>query len=282
LALAATTQPSSPANTGPDPRAPTSRITRITWLALLAITLVACRPRPAPPGAVATQCTTPARVLTGAVEETGRGYPYHYNLFLPPCYQADGPRYPALYLIPGRGGGPGDWWAAGLADSLGALMQEGSLPPLLIVTGETTDSDGHGAVIVNDLIPYIEARYPIQADRDHRAVAGSSLGGVTAYRLALSRPELFAAAGLFGSGLISGEEAQVAEWLTALDGEARPRFFLSSGEQDPLMLERAGVMVALLQGAGLEATLVSGEGDHSYRYWITHFPAFVRWLAHDW
>jgi enterochelin esterase family protein len=252
-------------------------------LAITLLLLVACQSPASGPGEVETPCAAPGTVITGQVEESGRGYPYRYAIYLPPCYQATSTtRYPVLYLIPGRSGGPGDWLAAGLARRVDSLIHGGDVPPLVVVSTETTDFDAAGAVILSDLLPAVEREYAIAADRGHRAVAGGSLGGVTAYRLAFSRPDLFSTAGMFGSGLIAGEEEQVEQWLSAMALEERPRVFLNSGEQDTLMLERARVMVALLDGAGLESTLITGPGGHSYEYWLANFPAYLRWLAEGW
>jgi S-formylglutathione hydrolase FrmB len=113
-------------------------------------------------------------------------------------------------------------------------------------------------------------------------VAGGSLGGVGAYRLALRFPEEFASAGLFGSGLVPGEEPQVRAWLRALPSEARPRMFLNCGEGDPLMLDAARVMMALLSEAGVPHTSIVSDGEHTYGYWVSNLAAYFVWLAEDW
>jgi S-formylglutathione hydrolase FrmB len=41
-------------------------------------------------------------------------------------------------------------------------------------------------------------------------------------------------------------------------------------------------MVSVLDAAGIESILVTGEGGHTYAYWITNLPAYFSWLAQDW
>jgi hypothetical protein len=69
---------------------------------------------------------------------------------------------------------------------------------------------------------------------------------------------------MFGSGLISGEEERVKAWLGAIGSEDRIRVFLNCGEGDLLMLDRARVMMAVLDEAGIEATAVFSAGQHTY------------------
>jgi enterochelin esterase-like enzyme len=60
--------------------------------------------------------------------------------------------------------------------------------------------------IYAELIPNVESDYPILNDSRYRAVAGGSLGGIAAYRLAYQYPGMFSSAGIFEAGAISGEE----------------------------------------------------------------------------
>ena len=244
---------------------------------------VACSPtaRNNDPTPLVTACAEPGTVSHGTIDSTVRGYGYSFQLYLPPCYDSQ-QQYPVIYLLPGRGGGPGDWFAAAANHLADDLILTGQVPPFLIVTTENTDADPYAEAIRQDLMPHIESHYPIQADRQHRAVAGASLGGIGAYRLALRYPEQFATVGLFGSGLISGEEAQVREWLTAIPTADRPRVFLNCGEEDVLMLERAQVTRALFDEFGLDTTTLFSSGEHTYSYWATNLPAYILWLAEGW
>lgn len=210
-----------------------------------------------------------------------RGYAYAFQLYLPPCYD-DQQLYPVIYLLPGRGGGPGDWFAAAAHLTADDLILTGQVLPFIIVTTENTDADPYAEAIIQDLIPAIESQYPIQADRQHRAVAGASLGGIGAYRLALRYPEQFATVGLFGSGLISGEEEQVREWLRAIPAAEYPRVFLNCGEEDGLMLERTQVTMGLLDEFDIDTTAIFSPGEHIYSYWVTNLSAYILWLAEGW
>src|SRR5688572_7464602 len=80
--------------------------------------LIGCNANPiSPPLAqLTTDCTAPGEIIRAELSQPSRGYAYSYRVYLPPCYSAESEfRYPVLYIVPGLGGGPDGWFAAGLA-----------------------------------------------------------------------------------------------------------------------------------------------------------------------
>jgi enterochelin esterase-like enzyme len=258
------------------------------FVLLLGCTQVATRtptlaPTAIPLAVLPEGCTVPGEVIRAELTEPTRGYPYSYLVYLPPCFPEESEtRYPVLYLIPGRGGSPDSWFQAGLPQEMDRLILAGEVPPMIIVTTENTDSDPQAETIYKELIPFIESQYPIAKDRRYRAVAGGSLGGIAAYRLAFQHSDTFSSSGIFGAGAISGEEPSIRGWLSQLNDASRLRVFMNSGEQDPLMLERARVMKSILDEAGVENKLYVDDGGHHYTYWVPNFEMYLKWLAQDW
>jgi enterochelin esterase-like enzyme len=250
----------------------------------LLLLLSACIPLSKPvETARSFSCDIPGSVEQHELAEASRGYPYPYHLYLPPCYDRDTDRvYPIIYLVPGRGSGPGAWFAAGAAQVADQMILEGKVPPFIIVTTETINTDMYAKTILDELMPAMAASYRISPERRHHAAAGGSLGGIAAYRMVLSRPEQFASAAMFGSGAISGEEEAIQKWLAALPDEAKPRFFFNTGFEDASMLERAKVMIAMLDEAGISHKEIFSTGQHSYAYWVSNFSAYLEWAAEDW
>ena len=221
--------------------------------------------------------------MRAELSEPTRGYPYLYRVYLPPCFASESEaRYPVLYLIPGRGSSPDHWINAGLPEEVDELILSGDVPPFLLVTTENTDSDPMAETIDKELIPFVESQYPVAQDRRTRAVAGGSLGGIAAYRLAFQYPDTFSSAGIFGAGAISGEENQIRLWLTRMNDSNRTRVFMNSGERDPFMLERARVMKSILDEAGVENQLFVDDGEHNYPYWLRDFAMYLKWWAKKW
>lgn len=53
-------------------------------------------------------------------------------------------------------------------------------------------SDSYAAFIVNEVVPYIEGAYPVSKGREHRYLAGSSMGGLISWYVAMEYPDYFA------------------------------------------------------------------------------------------
>jgi enterochelin esterase-like enzyme len=162
------------------------------------------------------------------------------------------------------------------------MIRSKDIPAFIIVATGDTDSDMQAETIHYQLIPYIERTYRTAPERRYRAVAGGSLGGVAAYRIVFREPGHFASAGIFGNGATAGEEERIRGWLAAMDGAEKPRVFLNVGYDDAYMLDRAKVMITLLDERQIPHTEIFGFGDHSYRYWVENFREYLLWLAAGW
>lgn len=240
-------------------------------------------PTPVRLAALPDACRTPGKIISAELPQPAADSSYAYRIYLPPCFPAGGSaRFPVLYLIPGSRSSPDSWLKAGLPDELDGLILSGKAPPLIVVTTENTDNDLMADTIFRELIPFVESQYPVASDRRYRAVAGGSLGGISAYHLAFQHPDFFSSAGIFGAGAIPGEETQIRSWLARMNDANRTRVFMNSGTQDPRMLEYARAMKAILDDAGVENELLIDEGGHHYKYWVPNFEMYLKWLAKDW
>jgi enterochelin esterase family protein len=61
-------------------------------------------------------------------------------------------------------------------------------------------------ILLNDLIPYVEANYRVANDREHRAMAGLSMGGMQTRLITLANPDEFSQVGMFSGGSISVDD----------------------------------------------------------------------------
>ena len=255
------------------------------FVVLFLFFLIGCRATPssAPLAQLPENCTAPGKIIRAELSQPSRGYAYSYRVYLPPCYSAEPEfRYPILYIVPRLGGGPDGWFAAGLAKVADDLILSNEIPPIIIVSTESTSGDPLAETIYNELIPAVENQYPIMDDRRYRAVAGGSLGGIAAYRLAFQHPDTFSSAGIFGIGAVPGEEKQIQSWLSTMKDKNRVRVFMDCGNEDILSLDQAKVMKSLLDEAGIENQLHVGGGGHNYTYWLSNFEIFIKWMVKGW
>lgn len=138
--------------------------------------------------------------------ETLDGVTRRMHVYLPPNYDeiSKKQKLPVLYLLHGGGDNDASWTTAGRANLiLDNLYAQGQIEPMMVVMpaghtdipgffmGAGYKQDPACRDLVHTIIPFIDAHYPTQADRAHRAIAGLSMGGVQTLNTALWNPELF-------------------------------------------------------------------------------------------
>jgi S-formylglutathione hydrolase FrmB len=113
--------------------------------------------------------------------------------------------WPVLYLLHGLHGGFRDWATlGGIQSTLDRLIAEHAIRPLVVAMPDAGNSwyvdsasvGGPGnfeTAILEDLPLWIETALPVRHDRGGRAIAGLSMGGFGALRLALKRPDRYGA-----------------------------------------------------------------------------------------
>ncbi|HCY42878.1 MAG TPA: enterochelin esterase [Prolixibacteraceae bacterium] len=138
-------------------------------------------------------------------------------VYTPPGYSKD-KKYPVLYLLHGIGGDEKEWLNGGHPEViLDNLYAEKKVEPMIVVlpNGRAMKDDRAGGNIMapdkvqafatferdllDDLIPYIEKSFPVINDREHRAIAGLSMGGGQSLNFGLGNLDKFAWVGGFSS-----------------------------------------------------------------------------------
>src|SRR5205085_5493636 len=167
-------------------------------------------------------------------------------VYTPPGFSKD-TKYPVLYLLHGAGDDETGWQKKGSADAiLDNLYADKKAVPMIVVMpngfAKAPDSQSRNgafeADLVENLIPYIESHYPVKADREHRAIAGLSMGGGQSFNVGLKHRDKFAWVGVFSSGPPAQSDAGAA-FLADPDaaGKKLKLLWLSCGDQDPRALE---------------------------------------------
>ena len=135
-------------------------------------------------------------------------------VYTPPAYGKNKKeKYPVLYLQHGWGEDETAWMSQGHANLImDNLIAEGKIKPFIVVCtyGMTNNIQFGGLggftaqdfekVLVDELIPYIDANFQTIAKKESRAMAGLSMGGMETKTITLRRPEVFAYYGLLSGG----------------------------------------------------------------------------------
>jgi enterochelin esterase-like enzyme len=215
--------------------------------------------------------------------------PMEVRIFLPPCYNEQPERrYPVLYLIHGQNYNDDQWDRLGADESAAALMAASKLPPFLIVmprdrSWDQPNVDPFGAVVVETLLPWMDATYRTRTKRTDRAVGGLSRGASWSIHLGLSHWELFGAIGAHSPPVFWADTPHVRSWLEAIPPDQMPRIYMDIGEKDrPSIMESAVWFETLLTERGIPHEWRLFPGYHEEAYWQAHLEAYLRWYAAEW
>jgi enterochelin esterase-like enzyme len=227
------------------------------------------------------------------------------SVYLPPGYAPD-KKYPVLYLLHGIGGNETHWPGPGAAGAiLDNLIADGKAVPMIVVmpngrasnepstlfaggrgpgpggldrAAMTVEFEAYAAFereLIGDLVPFIEKRYSVTADRMHRALAGLSMGGGQSLNFGLNNVDTFAWVGGFSSAPNTKAPAE----LVPAPAVARELelLWVSCGNEDGLFNISAGVH-EYLTAQNVPHKWYIDAGGHTFPVWkndLYHFASLL-------
>ncbi len=203
-------------------------------------------------------------------------------------------RYPVLYLQHGYGENETGWVYQGhLGRIADRLLFEGRMTEMIVVMGNgmarrdgaTLEFELFPRILLADLIPFIEAAYPVMTDKWHRAMAGLSMGSYQTSLVTLANPDRFGYAGLFSGFLRAPWRDDSEAHLALLDDGRRFResfrvFYRAMGTEDQFF-DRFEADDALLAGKPVEMLRRTFPGGHDWSVWRRCIHDFLPLLFRD-
>jgi enterochelin esterase-like enzyme len=230
----------------------------------------------------------------------------HALVYLPPSYDTQtSARYPVLYLQHGAGEDETGWIRQGHANFiLDNLIAAGKCKPLILVmaygyarhagqpapdlTGKPFGSPEMRRAmqdmmtafeddLTQALVPFIDANFRTMTDRDHRAMAGLSMGGMQTFQITFAHLDMFSYIGGF-SGAAMAFGNQQFDVKTVYNGAmADPAAFakrvhllwLGVGTEEPAMMH-SGLekLHTSLQEANIQHVFYESPGTaHEWQTW---------------
>jgi enterochelin esterase-like enzyme len=212
-------------------------------------------------------------------------------VYTPPGYKAD-TRHPVLYLLHGIGGTEREWLDSGAVNVvLDNLYADNKIMPMLVVmpNGRAQANDrAEGNVfasapafgefdkdLLGSIIPFIEGKYKVYGDKEHRALAGLSMGGGQTLNFGLGNVDKFGWIGAFSSAPNTFPPAK----LVPEPDQAKKLklLFVSCGDQDGLMRISQGVH-GYLKEKGVPHVWHVDSGGHTWPVWkndLYHFSQMI-------
>jgi enterochelin esterase-like enzyme len=222
----------------------------------------------------------------------------NYYVYTPPGYNSAGKTlYPVLYLLHGFNEGAYSWTDVGKANViLDNLLAQGKIKPMIVVmplgygdldyvtTAEGRRDQTRAAehykrfqqTLLTEVLPQVEANYRVARDRDHRAIAGLSMGGMESLTIGLTNTDKFA----YVIGLSSAAQGVPNNPdLANLNPKSAnlKLLWVSCGMEDSLS-EPNHKLADWLKSKGMDVKYVQTPGVHSWIVWqdnLVHFTPLL-------
>lgn len=261
----------------------------------LLVLLASAPPRPAAAQARPATDTTRVRVVSiaGSLPQ-----PRSATVVLPRGYHASGQRYPVLYLLHGHDGGHRNW-----IDRTNLLAYTEDIPVIVVLpdagnswytNSVARPEERFEEYVAREVPAFVDLHFRTLTFREARYVAGLSMGGYGALKLALKYPARFSLAGSFSGALTAprdttfstlldafgpaGHASRAANDIVALAGEARlpdPTYlYFDTGSADRVLPSNRAFAQAL-PGRPLAYEYHEVPGNHSWEFWNRRLPVFL-------
>ncbi len=193
-------------------------------------------------------------------------------IYTPPGFDPNGKtKYPVLYLIHGGSDTEETWTKVGRAHWIADnLIAQGKAKPMVIVMpyGNVRPSPMADFTkdLVNDIIPFVEANYPVHKDSKNRAVAGFSVGGGQTLNIGLTNPDKFAYVCSYAPYTATEEFAKnFTNWSpNAEQMNKQLKLFTISVGTDDFLYEPVKQNIARFQSKKLNLTPIIVPGGHTW------------------
>ncbi|MBN2635238.1 MAG: hypothetical protein JXR61_03135 [Prolixibacteraceae bacterium] len=193
-------------------------------------------------------------------------------VYTPSGFEVNGnTKYPVLYLIHGGSDTEETWTKVGRANLIADnLIAQGKMKPMIIVMPYGNVRPGpmqdFTPDVINDVIPFVEANYPVYTDSDHRAIAGFSVGGGQTLNIGLTNTDKFAYICSYAPYTATAEfRNNFTDWNpdAVLINKQLKLFTISVGTDD-FLYESVKQNIAMYREKGLELEDYIVDGGHTW------------------
>lgn len=231
-------------------------------------------------------------IIKEEIESEFLGEKRYLRVYLPPGYN-EIISYPVVYCQDGE-----EFFNFGrIATHANQLILDEGIDPFIIVGVEVNTTirteeyapfgnrfEAYTSCFTEEIIPFIEQKYPVRREPGERILAGDSLGATVSLHLALKRPDLFAKIiSLSGAyyepslKLLAQETDLAALSLFMIVGLQEQNYTTDTGTYNFVELNRKAK--ALLEERGAKVTYLEKDGKHLWGFWQQELPdALIHFL----
>ncbi len=197
------------------------------------------------------------------------------HVWTPAGYEKSADKLPVLYLIHGGGDTDFAWPTVGAAGAiLDNLMAEGKMKPMVVVMPNgSIQTDRFVKDLMGSIIPFIEDNYRVLTDKDNRALAGLSMGGLETLETAMLHYQHFGYFWVLSSGwfannpeLYAEKGAHLKKIAADFNQKVRQLVFTMGGSED-IAYQNCKEMLKLFDAAGVKYQYSEMPGGHTWYVW---------------
>ena len=240
-------------------------------------------------------------------ESPTAGITRRLTVYTPAGYETSGKDYPVFYLLHGIGGDENAWSELGrAAQIMDNLIAQGKAEPMILVMtngnisqeacpGETSEGfkvptmmlpktmEGSFETAFPDVIKFIESTYRVKKDKDHRAIAGLSMGGFHSLFISINNPDTFGYIGLFSAAVDQQQKGTEGhpEIYADRDGKIdrlfskNPKLFWIGIGRTDFLIKNNNDLRAYLDSKNHKYTYLETDGGHIWRNWRIYLSEFT-------
>src|SRR5574344_587316 len=192
-------------------------------------------------------------------------------------------KYPVLYIIHGGGEDARGWVQQGRTDIiLDNLIAEKKAVPMLVVSLDANVGgfDNIEKEILENVVPFVEKRFRVDARADKRALSGLSMGGMYTLYTGIPHTDLFHYLGVFSSGWFArndsfmnlnketeGNYAYMKDNVDKINKNLK-LFWISQGGKEDIAYNNCQVMNRKIKDFGIKYEYYESErGGHTWPVW---------------
>jgi enterochelin esterase family protein len=231
------------------------------------------------------------RIEQRSIDSAAFGDARQVQVYIPARFRATR-RYPLLVVHDGA-----DYLEyAGLKTVLDNLIHRLEIPSMIVALTssgnrmeEYTVCEAHARFLVEELVPALEAEFPLESQPAGRALMGASLGAVATFAAAAHAPGFFGRlllqSGSFAFSDIGEQDLPppligVADFVNAYRGDPvhlADRVFMSCGIYESLIYENRS-LVPILQATDMDVRFAEARDGHNWENWRDRLREGLSWL----
>jgi enterochelin esterase-like enzyme len=225
------------------------------------------------------------------------------HVYTPPGYESGEGKYPVFYLLHGAWDADDAWSTIGRAGFIldNLIAQHKAVPMIVVMPAGHTGPfppltqqpsprrDEFADDFLTDVKPYVEKNYRVVNDRNHRAIAGLSMGGSQTLNIAIPHLNDYAYVGVFSSGVLELQghglferdanqpvwEDRNGKFLDDAKAKSGLKLLWFATGKDDFLLGVSRQTVEMLKKHGFRVELDATSGAHTWTNWREYLVQFA-------